>query len=344
MWDNIKSFTAIAVITVLIWFAADRNVSEEQAFQVAVRVVSEDPEHYAALAAPPYQTTLTVSVVGRRRLLQETAEILNNTPVFDAVLGRAEQPGPQPRAIASRDLLVRIKPLDDLAWNIKNVDPATVDIVVDEYETIPNVKVEPLYGDLKVTADPSPAEVSVRLPRFRAARLRQRPVVTADAESRIRAAVKPDGSFQIKAPLACEALKDLPSDARIKILPAEEVLITGRIESVTATRRKGPIQITWSIPQQVQTDYIVVVDPETNFRPDVDVTGPKDAIDHLDPRDIRAFVEVLTADAEKPRAKIRRAAQFVFPKGFELAAGAQPHEIAFELVPRLTTDSVGTEE
>lgn len=344
MWDNIKSFTAVALITVLIWFAADRNVSEEQAFQIAVRVISEDPERYASLAAPPYQTTLTVSVVGRRRLMQETTELLKNTPVFDAVLDRTEQTGPQPRAIASRDLLARIKPIDDLAWSIKNVEPATVDIVVDEYETIPNVKVEPLYGDMKVTADPSPAEVSVRLPKFRAARLRQRPVVTADAESRIRAAVKPDGGFQIKAPLACEALKDLPTDARIKILPAEEVLIIGRIESLTATRRKGPIQITWSIPQQVQKDFIVVVDPETNFRPDVDVSGPKDAIEQLDPREIRAFVEVLTADTEKPRTQIRRAAQFVFPKGFELAAGAQPHEIAFELEPRITTDTVGGEE
>ncbi|HKQ48446.1 MAG TPA: hypothetical protein VJZ71_10285 [Phycisphaerae bacterium] len=344
MWDHIKSFTAIAVITVLIWFAADRNVSEEQAFQIAVRVVSEDPERYASIAAPPYQTTLTVTVVGRRRLLQETAELMNSTAVFDAVLDRSETLGTQPRPIASRDLLERIKPLDDLAWVIKSVEPATVDILVDEFETIPNVKVEPTYGDLKVTADPSPAEVSVRLPRFRAGELRRRPVATADAESRIRAAVKPDGSFQIKAPLTCEALKELPTDSRIKILPAEEVLITGQIESLTATRRKGPIQITWSIPQQVQKDYVVVVDPETNFRPDVDVTGPKDAIDQLDPRDIRAFVEVLTADTEKPRTKIRRAAQFVFPKGFELAAGAQPYEIAFELEPRITSDIVGSDE
>jgi hypothetical protein len=344
MWDHIKSFTAIAIITVLIWFAADRNVSEEQSFQIAVRVLSEDPERFASLAAPPYQTTLTLKVVGRRRLLQETAELLNNTPVFDAILDRGEQLAPQPRAIASRDLVERIKPLAEVAWSIKSVDPATVEIIVDEFETIPKVKVEPQYGDLKVTADVSPAEVSVRLPRFRTAQLRRRPIVTADAEARIRAAVKPDGRFQIKAPLACEALKDLPPDARTAILPADEVLVTGQIESLTAMRRKGPIQITWSIPPGVQKDYVVVVEPDTNFRPDVDVTGPKDAIDQLDPRDIRAFVEVLTADTEKPRTKIRRAAQFVFPRGFELAAGAQPHEIVFELEPRVATDTAGTDD
>ncbi len=344
MWESVKSFIVVSVITILIWFAADRNVSEEQSFQIAVRVVSEDPDRYAALAAPPYQTTLNIRMVGRRRLLQEMADLLKSNAVFEAVLDRSEETGPRPRLLSSTELIARIKPLNEARWSIKSIDPATVEIIVDEYETVHNVKVEPQYGDLKVTADPAPAEVSIRLPRFRAGRLRQHPVATADAEPRIRAASKPDGSFQVKVPLACEAIKDLPAEARVKILPSEEVIITGRIESLTATRRKGPIQITWSIPQQVQQDYVVVVDPETNFRPDIDVTGPKDAIDQLEPRDIRAFVEVLTADTEKPHAKIRRAAQFVLPKGFELSANSQPYEIAFELEPRATTDTVGGNE
>ena len=338
MWDHIKSFTAVAVITVLIWFAADRNVSEEQAFQVALRVVSDDPDRYAALATPPYQTTLTVRMVGRRRLLQEMSELFNTKTVFEAALDRGEETGSQPRMMSTAQLLEKVKQFRDARYNIKSVEPANVAVIVDEYVTVHNVKVEPQYGDLKVTADPSPAEISMRLPRFRAGRLRQQPVATADAEARIRAASKPDGSFQVKVPLVCEALKALPAEARVKLLPSEEVIITGRIESLTATRRKGPIQITWSIPQQVQKDYIVVVDPDTNFRPDVDVTGPKDAVDQLEPRDIRAFVEVLTADAEKPHTKIRRAAQFVLPKGFELAAGAQPYEITFELDPRIATN------
>lgn len=344
MWDSIRSFLVVTVITILIWFAADRNVSEEQSFQIAVRVVSEDPDRYAALAAPPYQATLTVRMVGRRRLLQEMADLLNKNTVFEAALDRDEEPGIHPRAISSRELVAQIKTLEDVTWSIKNVEPATVDIVVDAYETIHNVKVEPHYGDLKVSANLTPPEVSIRLPRFRAGRLKQQPVATADAEARIRAASKPDGSFQVKVPLACDALKNLPADARAKILPSEEVTIAGQIESLTATRRKGPIQITWSVPQQVQNDFVVVVDPDTNFRPDIDVTGPKEGIDQLEPRDIRAFIEVLTADTEKPHTKIRRAAQFILPKGFELAAGAQPYEITFELQQRSATETPGTGE
>lgn len=343
MWESIKSFLIVAIITILIWFAADRNVSEEQSFQIAVRVVSGDPDRYAALAAAPYQTTLTLRMVGRRRLLQEMTDLFSAKTVFESTFDRSEEAGSKPRLISSMEVVAHIKRLQDVLWSIRSVEPASVAVLVDDYVKVDNIKVEPIYGDLKVSALPSPSEVSIRLPRFRAERLRRRPIATADAEARIRAASKPDGSFQVKVPLKCDALKDLPPDVNVKILPTDEVLISGRIESLTATRRKGPIQITWSIPQQVQKDYIIVVDPDANLRPDIDVTGPKDAIDQLEPRDIRAFVDILTSDTEKPRTKIRRAAQFILPKGFELASTAQPFEVVFELEPRATADTVGGE-
>ena len=139
-------------------------------------------------------------------------------------------------------------------------------------------------------------------------------------------------------PLTIPALKNAPPNAGVKVLPAPEVTLAGQIESLTATRRKGPIQITWSIPDQVQREFRIVVAPDSNFRPDIDVTGPRDLLDQLDPREIRAIVDVYAADAEKPGVPIRRVVQFVLPPGFSLApapgtgTGTQ-HELVFRLEP-----------
>jgi hypothetical protein len=209
-----------------------------------------------------------------------------------------------------------------------------VAIRVDFYEVVPNVRVVGEYGDLKVSAKPTPDKVSVRLPRFAAERLRADPVARADAEQRIRSARWSDGIFQIKVPVAFPALKDLDPDLKIEVLPSPEVQLSGQIEALTVTRRKGPIQITWSIPQQVQEEFKVVLDPTVNLRPDIDVTGPKELIDQLDPREIRAFVDVMAADTENPHSPIRRAVKFVPPAGYSVPAESPPYEIVFQLEPR----------
>lgn len=333
MWEKFKSAAVVVIITFMIWFAADQNVKEERTYQVTVRMVSETPDRYAAIAELPHQVTFNVTLDARRRRLQEFSELINSKPVFEAVATRDEEAGSKPRVMSARDILNLVKEIDDFGVGyISRVEPTGVMVLIDEYRTVNDVRVEPVYGELKVTATPEPNKVSVRLPGFLAEKLREQPVAIADAEQRIRAASRPDGTFNVSVPLTLPVLKNLPPDAGIKILPVSDVTIAGRIEALTATKRKGPIQITWSIPDQVQRDYRIVANPESNFRPDIDVTGPKDQIDQLDPRQIRAFVDVFAADAEKPGQTIRRQVQFVLPAGYSLAPGP-PYELVFHLEP-----------
>jgi hypothetical protein len=148
-----------------------------------------------------------------------------------------------------------------------------------------------------------------------------------------------DGSFRVKIPLVLDALKGLDPNLPIKIIPAPEVVISGQVQSLTETQRKGPIQVTWSIPQKVQDEFRVVPDAGSVFRPDIDVTGPKDLIDQLEARDIRGFVEVFAADAEKPGATIRRQVQFILPSGFTVAPHSPTCQITFVLQPRSPQDA-----
>lgn len=343
MWEKIKSATAVTVITILIWITADQNVSEEQSYSIAVRVASAAPSRYAAPAEPPYQLSLSFSAVGRRRHLKDLADVVASKQIFDAIVDESKQTSPNEQSISTRELLALVKEIAQAPVRIKNIDPPAVAIRIDEYTTVSDIRVACAVGDLKISGEPVPAKVAVRLPRFAARQLAADPVARADAEQRIRNAAKPDGSFTIKIPVVFDALTNLDPEMKVDILPAPEVTLTGRIEALTTTRRKGPILINWSIPQQVQDDFRIVIEKGTNLRPDIDVTGPKDLIEQLDPRDIRAFVDVLAADTESPSAQIRRPVQFVLPPGFTLAPGNPPYEIAFTLEPRATKTAAPTQ-
>lgn len=333
MWERAKSGAVVVFVTLLIWFAADQNVQESQTFQVPLRVMSGHPDRFAMIADLPHQVTLAVTLNARRRRLQEFSEMVNGRSLFEAVIDQEVKAQATPQVLATRDLLSYVREIEKFGMGyIRTIEPSGVRILINEYRTVPDVRVEPVYGELKVSATPSPAKVSVRLPGFLADELQKQPVAVADAEQRIRASSGPGGAFNVRVPLTLPVLKNVPPNAGVKILPSAEVVLAGRIEALTATKRKGPIQITWSIPDDVQRDYRVVPAPDANFRPDIDVSGPRDQIDQLDPRTIRAFVDVFTSDAEPGGQPIRRQVQFILPPGFTLVPGP-PYELEFHLEP-----------
>lgn len=335
MWEKAKSHLVLVVVTIFIWMAADQNVREEQSFRIPVRLTSSAAERYAAFAEPPYQTVLDVTMLGRRRLLREFADLVKSKPVFEAILDESKPASPEPQSLFTEaDIFHAIREFDAARVVSKSVLPRTVLVRIDDYEVIPNVAVEPNYGDLKVIAEVVPAKISVRLPRFAAAALKENPVFRPNVEQRLRDARQPDGAFAITVPVAFE-FENLDPRTLLKASPTEEIAITGRIESLAETRRKGPIQITWSIPDEVQAKYVVVAKPDQNLRRDIEVTGPRGQVEQLPLQRIRGFVDVMAAD--EPNKDITRAIRFVLPEGFSLASDPSQHEITFTLVPRTTT-------
>lgn len=340
VWEHLKPNLVLAVVTVFIWMAADRNVREERSFQVPVRLVAHESERYAALAEPPYQAVLEVKATGSRRQLKEFADLVNSKPIFEAVADESRASSSEPQAVSSEaDIFKNIKELQSGRVLIKSISPQTLSVLIDDYETVRNVAVEPDFGDLKVVADVSPAKVSVRLPRFAARLVQKDPVFRPKVEQRIRDARQPDNAFAFKAPVSFE-FENLDPRNPVKVSPTDEITITGRIESRTETRRKGPIQITWSIPDEVQAAYVVAVKPGENLRRDIEVTGPRGQVEQLPLQKIRGFVDVMAAD--EPNKEITRAIRYVLPEGFALASDQPEHEITFTLTPRAATGGSGT--
>jgi len=339
IWNKIKTAGVVVVITFLIWFAADQNVMEPETFGIPVRLASNSPDRYAGLAGAPYQTTLRVTLRGRRRHLQDFAELLKSRPVFVANIDESKPTSDRPQSISAiDDVLATIKPIQESRLAIASVEPMTLLARIDEYQRVTDIHVKPDYGDLRVGAEVSPQTVSARLPRFVADQLGSAPVATVAAEQRIRAAQAADGNFEIKAPLTFPILKDLDPNISVEFLPSGEVNIKGRIQALTETQRKGPIQVTWSIPDDVQARYVVVA-KEANFRVNIDVTGPKNRLDRIEPGDILGLVEVFAGDMNDPGPgkEITREVRFflVDPAQFpDCTLSSESREVRFRLEPR----------
>jgi hypothetical protein len=330
-WEKFKRILVVVVVTVFIWLAADQYVRREQLFRIPVRVVSHDPDRYAAIAGDRHQVTLTVTMVGRHKHLKRFADSFGPNDFFEAVVDETRVDR-HPQSVSTlNDILRRIKEIRESRLSIKSVSPPTVSIRIDEYEVIPNVAVEPDYGDLRVVNPVcNPDTVSVRIPRFATPQLLNERVIRPEAANVVQEATKGRSSFQeVPLPLTLEADPTLG----IEIIP-DQVTLSGVVEARNATDVKGPVQITFSTPNEVQEGFAIVANPDSIFRQSIEVTGPSEALERLDPRDIRGFVDVMAADMNEPGKEITRPVRYVLPPGFALAADSPTHEITFKLVPR----------
>lgn len=342
-----QSSTIVVLITALIWIAADLNVSEQRDISIPIRVVAasgEEPSRYVAIAQPPYQTDLLATLSGRRINLDKFEDKIGAEQFLKVRIDKSTESSAEPQQIGSLNLLKQIKAIKDLKLSIISAKaPLEIPVLVSDYVTLDNIKVEANFGDLLVVAEVIPPTVSTRLPRFAANLLKANPIATADAEQRIRAATKHNNTFdKVKVPLTFPALQGLNADMRIEINPSDEVSISGQIEALTETVRKGPIQITWSLPPLVQKRFTVELAPGQDTRPDIDITGPKGQVQQFDRSEIRGLVDVTAADAEQPNKDITRTVRFIILQpGFSIAADQRPHQITFRLVPRPDTATPG---
>ena len=340
IWRRFRAAFVVVVITLLIWFAADQNVTIGQSFDIPIRLSVTDKDRYAGFAESPFQRVLTVTMRGRRRRLQEFGDLINSRPVFVLNVNSSKPIGSEPQSLSVvDDILLEMPEILESRLSIESVDPATLRVRIDDYVSVEDVRVDPDFGDLQVSADYAPKRISVRAPRFVAALLGTGPVATATVEQHVRNGAGADGRFKVTVPLTFRVLKDLDPNLRIYFPPPGDVTITGRIEALTETLSKGPVQITWSIPDAVQKDYVVIAQ-QASFRVNIDVTGPKDQVAQLDPADILGVVEVFAGDVDDPGPgkEITRDAKFfltnspAFPD-CSLVSESQPIRFRLEARP-----------
>lgn len=347
-WKSVKNASVIFIITLLIWYYADQSVLlENQPFEIPVVVKSNRPDrYYVAFAGPPYQRSLMVTMRGSRKHLEAFSQRLRKRQPFAVPLDELHEASPNKQEINSRDdLLDEIPVIRDSRLTIQDVEPQRLDVIIDDIKTWDDIPVQPDFGELsnlgEVGAKLQPRSVSVRLPGFVANDPGQPLVAIARAEQAVRATRDDRGEFRVQVPLILDLPEGLDPSFPVRFRPDDKVRITGRIEVLTETKSIGPIQITWSIPDEVQKRYVVNAEP-TDFRVNIDVTGPKEIIDQLEPADFRGMIEVFAGDVNDPGPgkDITREAKFFFvdqatASGCTIAS--EHHEFRFKLEPRSET-------
>lgn len=343
MGSKIKTFIATAGLTVLIWLAADQNVSDSTRVEIPVRLVADD--RYAVIQSASGVVNFSVTLTGRRRRLGEFRERLESRKPspFESQLDRSVRSNSQPQVMLASEIISQIRELNGAGLTFSSFDPPNVMALVDDYEVVPEIAVVPNYGTLRGDAAITPARVSARLPRFAAGTLRRDPVVRVDAETAIREAkaAKPEESgFTVTLRLPTEING---GGVPVGYTPGE-VVLNGKVDLLTEHKRIGPVQIKFLIPDEVQQKYRVVPADNSNFRPDLDVVGPPASLARLDPRDVRGLVEIKASDVDQAGQDIPRNAVFDLPRdlpGLSIKADAAPHQIVFKLVEREAAEPNG---
>ncbi len=340
IWRGVRTAAVVVVISCLIWYAADLNVSMTEEFKISVRLESDDEDVYVSLAEPPFVRELKVVLKGRRVNLQEFGRE-HDSGVLTVQLDQPKQIFPEPQELLSDDdVLMKIPLIRQSRLTVDSVAPPTLLVRIDKYETLEDRPIEVVGAD----AEPSRKTVSVTLPGFLANRMRDRPVKTKNAKEIIQEKGATDGdTFRVDVPLALpDNLENQVPDSCVKFIPEAHITITGLIEALLETKRVA-VQITWSIPDSVQKEYSVVAE-NNRFRVDVDVTGPKDEIERLRREDILGLVEVYATDAEDydPVRVIVRPIRFLHPGYPHCEVDAGPaQELRFRL-QRRTDQALGT--
>lgn len=342
MWSKIKTFIATVGLTLLIWLAADQNVTDTVRVEIPVRLAADD--RYAVLYKPARVVNFSMTLTGRRRRLAEFRDRLESRKPspFESQVDRAHRSSSEAQVMVSSEIIRQIKELAGAGLAIDDIDPPNVTVLVDDYEVVPDIAVSPNYGTLRVDALCSPPKVSARLPRFAAGGLRREGLIRVDAEAAIREAkaARPDErTFTATLRLPTEIDAGVP----IGFTPSE-VTLKGGVESLTETKPIGPVQIKFLIPDEVQQKFRVVAAAGSNFRPVINVVGAPASLARLDPRDVRGLVEIKAADVDQAGQEISRNAVFDLPRdlpGLALPADAAPHQIVFVLVAREAAEPNG---
>lgn len=333
MWSTIKSFATVAAFTLLIWFAADLNVSESQTFTVTVRLAGRGADDFAAFVNPPGPRRFQIIVYGRR-IHREKFGALVRDRVFEAVLSSRSESA-EPQTLRAIDILMSVKAIESSQLTIRAVNPPTVSVVSDAFVTVSDVMIEPDYGSLQVRLSKPLSTVSVRLPRSAAVEHLADRVIRPDASGIIR--VQADGGLGAGSFVARLRLAIVPDPGVTYEITPREVTLEGVVETLTDTRRFGPIPIKFVIPPSVQADYVVVTKEDAEFRRWVQVVGPTSQLDQLDARDIRGFLDIKAEYRDEPGKLFYGDVFFVLPRelpGLELTADSQDPRIEFSLRPR----------
>lgn len=327
MFSRLKTTATVVAFTLLIWLAADFNVSESQTFSILVSIRGADPDQYVALADGAGSVRLDVTMYGRRIHRERFREDVKNRTLEAVVAGRDFG---EASDWSTQNILAAIPEIESSRLTIRGVEPSVVSILSDEYVIRRGVRVEPDFGDFQVSWNAEPPTVSVRLPKFKEDQVLRDGSIKADAGRALSSHIGAnlgDARFRITVSLAIPGCEIEPDTVRLE----------GVVETPTETRQYGPIPIKYWLPDALQRDFVVEPEEGTVLIRQIGVMGPKTQLDQLRAQDIDAYVQIKAEYREPPDRTYSVDIQYVLPRelpGLEIVSEPEQQRIEFRLKRR----------
>lgn len=284
LWDKIKSFFTVTLITVLIWlYAEGTHVKTFTKEPIDVQFVGPGGEELAI--GPVKELTVDVtfrsSEAVKQRILSRPIQII-------------VEPGPRPLQTINMADALESSSLGDLAANVIETDPAQVELTVEPLETV-TLPVEVVHGEVEMVAPPviDPPQVLATMPRSRA-NLAQasKAIARLDMErlQRLDENVEQTDMVTVEAPPELQE-EDWPTFDPIQV----RVTYTIREQSGRAELTSVPIWI--SATSNILERWNIKLS-ENVVQEKVVLLGPSDVIAQIEANEIQVRAEVRLRPAQ----------------------------------------------
>jgi len=331
-YERLKTGVMVVLLTGLVWFFADQANMDTITVPVALEIQVPSGSNLVVLRHEPAPLEFEVTFRAPRGVIRQLAGEMQSRrwrPVFR--VSRGASPGRL--ELDSAKMLAEVDAIKQRGLGVSAARPERFSVEIDRITTV-TMRIEPQFGDLQAEAvEVQPEQVQVSLPSVLAQGL-DGDVLKVDVTEHVRGSARPDQAQAVTVPLRWP--QQVPEAKFVQFDPAE-VTVRFRLKGWIATRELPGVQVAFYIPPDVLKRYDPVpVDP-AEFRPNIQLRGPKQIVESLTRQDIRLLVEVLTSDEANVGKPIRRKVVAAdLPAGVELLEPVP--EVRFILKPRASGD------
>lgn len=339
MVQAVKTFLAVVVLTLLIWFYADQagTRSEDYVVWLSLRPPGSAQWRFADPNSERARVRITLS--GTTGALGDVREDLDkNTLRFTYVIEADPPSGPY--RVGLLEKLDSFEEVRRRGLTVRNVDPPAVTVLIDRFVTkeLPVVARADTFKIVQTTTV-APPTVQVTMPESQIDKLEQTEIIAnIEALEAHRALIREHLMSSESKPGEGIGLQDVPLVRPPgAILDYERVFVRAVIEQREQSKLLRSVYVRFDVSADQWRGYDLEVKDNADLALEVKVRGPSDLIASLTPQDVRAYVEIKTGDAIRTEGWLTRTVNFVLPPGTTLDQTAP--QIQFRLVEDRKTTS-----
>jgi hypothetical protein len=317
--DKGRNFAFVAAVTVLIWVYADMDVAEDRTFRAAVELTTVASSQVEILT--PRQAEVKFTLRGTRKSLRTFQEQLDQKGGrIDYDVSGDYQPGTN--SVSAEDVINQAEILSRLNLSMLSSAPSYINFTLDKRVTA-DAEVQFDYTGANLTQEPivEPSRVKIRLAQMDLDALRKdlpeaQPLVLKTRQVNLAGA--PAGR-----PETQQVEVRLPATKFPAELEPKSVSVTYQINQRTTTQKiTVSVQVlcpaSWAGETGIWSDYMLVRQDPLEWKPEIEVTGPRQDLEKLKAEMVEAYLPLTDLDTRPTTSWLTGTVRYVFPAGMNV--------------------------